>query len=470
MAHEIVMPQLSLSMDQGQIVNWRKKTGDRIEVGDVMLEVESDKATVEVESVERGVLQIVLGPDDGEVAVGTVIAYMLAEGEAAVAMPARGQTAGSDGQRSRPAVGAEPPEQESKAAVVPPPLDRPPSSPAARRRAAELHIDWRQVQGTGRGGRIKERDVLRFSLQPAEADGYAPAPTLDLQLTPLARRVADDFGLDETLLASHLPGKARIEREDVEEVIRQIVRERRASGPLAAPDAPNSVMRPPRREPIGAVRKRIAERMLLSTQTNAPVTLTTEIDAGELLRLRESLKSEADGPTAPGYNVLIMKAAARALMDHPLLNASIEGSEIVYWPSMNIGLAVDTPRGLVVPVLRDVAAKTVGQLAAELAGLIEKAVKGEATAEDLGGGTFTVTNLGVQGIDAFTPIINPPQCAVLGVGRLCQKIVAVDGQPAVRTMMVLSLTFDHRLVDGAPAARFLQRVGQLLEKPYRWML
>ena len=468
MAHEIVMPQLSLSMDKGQIVNWLKKTGDKINSGDILLEVESDKATVEVESVESGFLQIVLGPIDGEIPVGEVIAYMLAEGEAQAVKQSP----------SLPVVAAVT-ANESIAAISTPEVDkgqqlrRLPSSPAARRKAAELKIDWQQATGTGRGGRIRERDVLRFTQELVQAESRKTTPTVlqNIQLTPLARRFASDFGLNDLLLAKLIPGKTRIEREDVEEAIRQIVKERQATpAPLAAPTSNAQVnLAEPRRKPLGAVRKRIAERMMLSEQTCAPVTLTTEADATELVRLREALKSDPITPAVPSYNVLFTKIVAKALLEHPDLNASIESGEIVYWPTVNIGVAVDTERGLIVPVVRNVAPKSISDLSHEMNDLLGRAAQGKATADELTGGTFTITNLGVQDIDAFTPIINPPECAVLGVGRLRKQMVVVNDQPAVRTMLVLSLTFDHRLVDGAPAARFLQRIKQLVEQPYLWI-
>ena len=468
MAHEIVMPQLSLSMDKGQIVNWLKQTGDRINAGDILLEVESDKATVEVETVESGFLQIVLGPADGEIPVGAVIAYTLTEGEApvkasSIALP-----------EMKTSIDAEP------VRVVIPPASgneqtfrRLPSSPAARRKAAELQIDWQQVAGTGRGGRIKERDVVRFNLEQAQpASVNNPPPVLrSLQLTPLAKRFAEDFGLDDYSLAALIPEKAKVEREDIEEAIRQIIRDHK-SGSSSSPasrgqTAPvKSAM--PRREAIGMVRKRIAERMMLSEQMYAPVTLTTEVDATELVSLRETLKNDLVTKVAPSYNVLLTKIVAKALGEHPTLNASMDGSEVVYPPTVNIGMAVDTERGLIVPVVRDAASKSVGDLTQEMNDLLGRAAQGKATADELTGGTFTITNLGVQDIDAFTPIINPPECAVLGVGRLCKKMVVINDQPAVRTMLVLSLTFDHRQVDGAPAARFLQRIKQLVEKPYLW--
>ncbi len=468
MAHEIVMPQLSLSMDKGQIVNWLKQTGDRINAGDILLEVESDKATVEVETVESGFLQIVLGPADGEIPVGAVIAYTLTEGEApvkasSIALP-----------EMKTSIDAEP-----VRVVLPPasangqPFRRLPSSPAARRKAAELQIDWQQVAGTGRGGRIKERDVVRFNLEQAQPARVNNPPSVlrSLQLTPLAKRFAEDFGLDDSSLAALIPEKTKVEREDIEEVIRQIIRDHK-SGSSSSPASRGQIApvksAMPRREAIGMVRKRIVERMMLSEQMYAPVTLTTEVDATELVSLRETLKNDPVTKVAPSYNVLLTKIVAKALGEHPTLNASMDGSDVVYSPTVNIGMAVDTERGLIVPVVRDAASKSVGDLTQEMNDLLGRAAQGKATADELTGGTFTITNLGVQDIDAFTPIINPPECAVLGVGRLHKKMVVVNDQPAVRTMLVLSLTFDHRQVDGAPAARFLQRIKQLVEKPYLW--
>ena len=223
MAHEIVMPQLSLSMDKGQISRWLKQTGDKINAGDILLEVESDKATVEVEAVESGILQIVLGPTDGEISVGAVIAYVRAENEAAVVQPAIVQPTTTTSSITEPVP------------VIPPARDngqqsrRLPSSPAARRKAAELKIDWQQATGTGRAGRIRERDVIRFAQTSTQTVTATAAPAISIHLTPVARRIAADFGLDDASLANLIPGKAKIERSDVEEAIRHIVQERQSA-------------------------------------------------------------------------------------------------------------------------------------------------------------------------------------------------------------------------------------------------
>ena len=231
--------------------------------------------------------------------------------------------------------------------------------------------------------------------------------------------------------------------------------------------------------PITTVRRTIADRMATSAHTVAPVTLTTEADATELVRLRRQLKDDtvgaglASAQPVPSYNDLLAKLTAQALLEHPMVNARFDGDTIIQSMTANIGVAVDTDRGLLVPVLRDVQTKSLRQIAREAAALIEKARTGRISADELQGGTFTITNLGMYEIDAFTPIINLPECAILGVGRIVPKQVVVDAEAervAIRQMMFLSLTFDHRLVDGAPAARFLQRVKQFVEKPYLWLV
>jgi pyruvate dehydrogenase E2 component (dihydrolipoamide acetyltransferase) len=308
-------------------------------------------------------------------------------------------------------------------------------SPRARRVAGELGVDLSGLQGSGRSGRIVERDVRQAARE-------APA-----RLSPLARRVASQLGVDVEQLAAAAPGR-RLRREDVE-----------AAGP------------PPATVPLSGVRRLVAERMAASAHTAAAVTLTSEADATELVRLRAQLK--ADIQPVPGYTDLLAKLVARALTEHPDLNARLEGDAILQSRAVNIGIAVDTERGLLVPVLRDAQEKSLRQVAAESAVLVEQARAGRISPDDLRGGTFTITNLGMYDIDAFTPIINLPECAVLGVGRIVPKQVVVDagaGRLAIRHMLFLSLTFDHRLVDGAPAARFLQRVKQYVEKPYLWLV
>ncbi len=462
MAAEIVLPQLGLSMDSGQIMAWLKEPGDYVEPGDLLLEVEGDKSVVEVEAVERGYLQILKGPDDGVIPVGEVIAYLLAEDEAAVTGDRPAVKAKPATKNGQPKADVQVQTPTKVAATVGPRAGRPPSSPAARRRAAELGIDWRQATGTGPGGRIKERDVIALAETAPQV-----APAEGIRISPVAQRLAESAGLDLALLAGQRPGE-RIERSDVEEAIRQAVQGAQSGTTRPALTGQDKVES--ERKSMSGVRRVIASRMAQSAQSTAAVTLTTDADATELVRIRRDKQDDPYTDMAPSYNTLLVKLVAQALLEHPALNASLDGDTIVTWQQVNMGIAVDTERGLVVPVIRDAAGKSVGQLTEEMNELLPRARAGKGLPDELTGGTFTITNLGAFEIDAFTPIINPPECAVLGVGRLIDRYVVVDGQPAIRTMMALSLTFDHRLVDGAPAARFLQRIKQLIERPYLWLV
>ncbi len=211
--------------------------------------------------------------------------------------------------------------------------------------------------------------------------------------------------------------------------------------------------------------------MVESLRTTAPVTLTTEADATNFVALRQQLKSslEPRGKLVPSYNDLLIRLSAVALQDHPMLNATWGQGEIILHDEIAIGLAVDTKDGLLVPVVRNAQSKSAQQIASETRTLIEQCQNGQISADALNHGTFTISNLGAQNIDAFTPVINLPQWAILGVGRIVKKPAVVDDQVVVRQMVALSLTFDHRLVDGAPAARFLNQIREFVEEPALWL-
>lgn len=462
MAIEIVMPRLGWTMEEGSLVEWLKQDGDEVQVGDIIFTVESDKALNEVESFESGILRI--PPDSPKpgvmVPVGGLLAYLVQPGEAA--------TFEIEGNAVSPVTAtAEDSPASTDASVSPMPAAAPVAaptngrsfpaiSPRARRVAHELGIDWTVLTGHGRTGRIIERDVR------AAADAVAATAA---RVSPIARRVADELNVDLDALAATMPGK-RIERIDVE----------RAAAAAPAPVSPPTMPGPGEtRTPITHIRRITAERMSAGAHMAAPVTLTTEVDVTELVQLRKRLKGDATatGQITPSYNDLLAKLAAEALKEHPAVNSRFDGDDIVQSEVAHVGIAVDTPRGLLVPVLRDVSSKHLRQIARESAALIERARAGTLAAADMTGGTFTITNLGMFEIDAFTPIINLPECAILGVGRIVPKPVVVDVDAetfAVRHMMFLSLTFDHRLIDGGPAARFLQGIKQAIEHPYLWLL
>ncbi|MBX3086275.1 MAG: 2-oxo acid dehydrogenase subunit E2 [Anaerolineae bacterium] len=466
MPYEIVMPRLGWTMEEGTLVEWLKQDGDTINVGDIIFTVESDKAVNEIEAMEGGILRIPPdSPPPGTVMpIGRLLAYILQPGEA---VPFGAAAAPS----SAAAVSAAPspvPTPSIASAVVTAPTNghgnEPTISPRARRIAAELGVDWSALQGSGRTGRIVERDVRAAaeSMPAAQVQTESQA----VKASPLARRMAQDLDVDLAQLATNLPGK-RISRADVAAASQP--------APSAAPSTAQPVSEDDQLIPISAVRRITAERMSASAHTVAPVTLTSEVDATELVKLRKQLKgdAEANKRPIPSYNDLLIKLCAEALAEHPEMNARFHEDQIAISRAVHIGIAVDSERGLLVPVLRDAQNKSVRKIAAETSALIERARAGQLKPDEMRGGTFTITNLGMFGIDAFTPIINLPECAILGVGRIVAKQVVIDADAervAIRQMMFVSLTFDHRLVDGAQAARFLSRVRQFIEQPYLWLI
>jgi pyruvate dehydrogenase E2 component (dihydrolipoamide acetyltransferase) len=243
-------------------------------------------------------------------------------------------------------------------------------------------------------------------------------------------------------------------------------------GPAAAEQPAAETARPGHAEPVARIRQLIAQRMMEGAHSTAPVTLTTEADATALVALRSHLREVlgARGRRVPSYNDLLIKLTAVALREHPQLNATWQGDTIQRWESIDIGLAVDTPDGLLVPVVRDAYGRSVGQIAEATADLVARAGSRQVAPDELRGGTFTITNLGMYQIDAFTPIINLPQCAILGVGRIQERPAVVKGEVVPRRLVFLSLTFDHRVVDGAPAARFLNTIREYVEEPALWTM
>lgn len=414
MAIEVVMPRLGWNMEAGTVVEWLKQDGDRVNAGEMLFLVESDKATTEVESLDGGILRIPPNapPIGEELPVGTVLAYLVAEGEATPTANGNGASPVATVPAATAVESASPPSLRGKGNGE---VGIPAASPRAIRVAAELGVDWTKLTGTGGGGRIVERDVRAVTEQAAPVAQAAPA------------------GASPSVPA------------------------------LETAAAPMSQMR-----------RVIGERMAQSARTVAPVTLTTEADATALVRLRTEIGMALAGSATPvpSYNDLLARLVALALGEHPDMNASLADAGIARHDAAHIGIAVDTERGLLVPVIRDAQTKSVQTIATEAAQLIERTRAGKATRDELSSGTFTITNLGMYDIDAFTPIINLPECAILGVGRIVARPVVVDEAAetiAVRRMMTLSLTFDHRVVDGAPAARFLKRVKQFVEQPMLWL-
>ena len=461
MAVEIVLPRLGWTMEEGVFVEWLKQDGDMVQPGDLLFTIEGDKATAEVEAFDSGVLRLPPdGPQPGStLPVGALLGYLVQPGELAPFenKEQRIENRESQIENREPRTEDQGLRIENRQQITEDGHHKPAISPRARRVAAELGVDWSAITGSGRTGRIVERDIRASALaRPAAGE---------VRASPLARRMAEQLGVDLAQLAASQPGR-KIERADVEQ----------AAGRMASADAPVPMPAPTSSQttPMRGVRQTIAARMAESAHTAAPVTLTTEADATELVRLRGQISADLAGTDmrAPSYTDLLARLVALALLEHPALNATLAEDTIVQHTAVHIGIAVDSERGLLVPVIRDAHSKSAQTIATESARLIAQARAGKAAAEDLRGGTFTITNLGMYDIDAFTPIINLPECAILGIGRIIARPVIVDEQAetiAVRKMMALSLTFDHRLVDGAPAARFLQRVKHFIEHPYAWL-
>jgi pyruvate dehydrogenase E2 component (dihydrolipoamide acetyltransferase) len=290
------------------------------------------------------------------------------------------------------------------------------------------------------------------SVGPAAPEAANAAPARRVAVTPVARKLARDLGVDLDQVIGSGPG-GRVDEADV----RAFLASQTSVAPTDVPAESED-----RFEPLSGMRRAIARNMLTSLQTMAQLTLSTEVDATELVRLRERLQRDF----AVTITDLMVYAVARALREHPALNASLEGDRVRLHAGIHIGLAVALDDGLIVPVIREADRRSLQDIAAQTRALAEHARSGTLTPDQVLGGTFSITNLGRWGIDAFTPIVNPPEVAVLGVGRIIEKPAAYRGTIALRHMLTLSLTHDHRLVDGAPAASFLQRVVEMLETPY----
>jgi pyruvate dehydrogenase E2 component (dihydrolipoamide acetyltransferase) len=440
MVTEVILPKMGQTMEEGTIIEWVKKEGDPVERGDLLFVVESDKATLEVEATARGFLRKILVPVDKTVPVLTVVALISTtadEGLSTYEFQVPGSEFQVAGAMKPETLRAEP--QGETLESVP---GRIFASPRARKLAREKKVDLALVTGNGPHGRIVEQDVLDYL-------------TLRPKATPMAIKAAEVFDVDiATVSGTGVSG--RVMKADVEAA--------------AAPAAPPVAMPAVESVPLTGLRRIVAERMADSARTTARVTLVTEADATAFVEAREQLKATVadEWGFAPGYNDLLGIIVARALREFPYMNArlSADGQAIERLPVVNLGMAVDTERGLLVPVIRNADQKGLRAFGTEFRALVERARAGKSLPDDLAGGTFTITNLGMHEIDAFTPIINLPEAAILGAGRIQPKPVVRDGEIVVRQMWTLSLVFDHRVVDGAPAARFLQRVKQLVENPY----
>ena len=484
MATKVVMEALSPTMEEGRLVAWCKREGDTVSAGETLAEVETDKAVMELVARSDGVLRKQVLPEGATVPVGALVGVIGAvdedisalagsaagPGPAAVAAQAVAPAGAVElaapgvgaGQTARTAHGASP-EDRSSAAPVPgqmpapapattAPVGRVFASPLARRLAAERSLDLRALAGSGPGGRIVRRDVEAAGAQ-AVALG-AEAPERLLAATPGAVRAVRPAEPPGVATAAGAPGAIR------------------AGAWTASPAAAPVPLAPPggyRDVPLTQIRKTIAKRLAQSLGPIPHFFLTVEIDMERAADARAHLKSLGDA-YAVSFNDLVVKACALALRRHPAVNAAFLDDRVRYFGDVHIGMAVAVEDGLITPVVRHADRKGLAEIAAESKALAERARARRLTPEEYTGSTFSVSNLGMYDIDEFTAVINPPEAAILAVGRVTEKPVVVDGAVIPRRMMRVTLSCDHRVVDGATGAKFLQTLKLMLENPLAMLL
>jgi pyruvate dehydrogenase E2 component (dihydrolipoamide acetyltransferase) len=400
---QVIMPKMGDGMSEGTILRWLKKEGDSVEVGDIIAEIETDKASVELPAEASGKLANIVAKEGETVPVGAVIAEILGEGEQPqVVQPAE-----------MPRAATEPAAPVGEALQEESPVqERVKASPLARRIAQEAGVDLAMIKGTGPGGRIVERDVQQF----IASRQTAPRPSMAEPIRPTAAIVETPAG----------------------------------------------------GEPLSRMRRLIAERTTLTKQTVPHFYVTMDIDMTEAMALRERLNAALpeDAPKL-SVNDFVTKACALALGRYPQVNALYQNERIYPSKEIHIGIAVALPEGLIVPVLRHCERKTLRQIAAETRQLVEKARAGRLNPDEYTGATFSISNLGMYGVDEFIAIINPPAVAILAVGAVQKQPVALDDDSvAVRPRMKVTISADHRALDGAVAAEFLRELKRILENPY----
>jgi len=419
---QVLMPKLSDAMEEGRLLQWLKKEGDRIQGGDILASIETDKAEIELEAFGAGVLRKILAAEGESVPVGKLIAIIAEPDEdisALVGGAAPAVAPKAEAKPPAPAAAAAPapavappapPKVEAKPPAPAAPAAEPgwiPASPIARRMAKDAGIDLAQLTGSGPGGRILERDIEAFLGAKAQQKGGAEVPA----------------------------GEREFEDKD-----------------------------------LSTIRKTIATRMI---QSKAPIphfTVTVEADMGEAQHLRSSLNAVDPDAEKLSINHILIKAVALALKRNPSINAAYLDGKVRLFRKIHIGVAVALPDGLIVPVIRDCDRKSLGEIAREARGLIERARNKKLRPEEYSGGTFAVSNLGMYDVVEFTAVIDPAHGAILAVGKIEEKPAVVGGQIAIRQRLLLTGSFDHRIIDGAMGAQFLQEVKKVLENPVQLLL
>lgn len=417
MAKDVIMPALGMAQETGTLLRWLKSAGDSVTKGEPLMEIETDKAAVEIEAPASGILTSVTAQVGDVIPVGQRIALILAPGE-------------SDGQSSPPSK-PDPGSSVTSAATSLPVT----ATPVAARLAAEHHLDITRVKPSG--GQIRKEDVLAYLNSQNKS-----TPTPRVLASPKARRLAQEQGLDLKSLAGTGPQGAVL------------------SADVVAAQASKPALEHPL---VSRTWRVMVDRLTQAWATVPHFYLMRDVNASRLVAWRETMQNQS--PEKITYTDLLVRLVAAALKKYPRLNAYWQGETIVLNPQINVGIAVAVEDGLLVPVIQRADELTLTQLAARRTEIISRAKSGKLTLDDLSGGTFTISNLGMYGVDAFNAIVNPPQAAILAISRIADRVVPVNGQPGVQPMMTLSLSCDHRVVDGARGAEFLQALADLVEEP-----
>jgi len=439
MIQKVILPKLGETVEVSTIERWIKNEGDAVAAGDILCEITTDKATLEVESYYRGTLLKILAPRGNELPVGSVIAIIGDKGEAIPPeiLGAAGAAAGAATAKK-----AVPPAEKADAraeAAPAAPAGRVFASPRARRLAREWLVNLERIKGTGPGGRIVEADV-QAAAKAARA----------VRASPVARRLAEREGVDLATVQGGGHG-GKVMKEDVL---------RAAAGPAAERGTAGEII------PLTAMRRIIAERMLESKQTIPCYYLEMDVDVTDLVCLRNKLNARGDGVKI-SFNDFVLKACGVALKTFPVVNSRWVEGGIQRRGEVNIGLAVGLDDGLIVPVVRDVDRKSLRQVSVESAGLTERARAKRLLPDEYQGGCMTVSNLGMFGIRSFIAVANPGESTILGLGTVDDRVVFRQGGIQVRKVMALTLSVDHRLVDGARGAQFLEVIRDGLEAPQK---
>jgi len=409
MAEKVIMPKLGMTMKQGKVTKWHYKEGDRVEAGDVIAEIETDKINYEIEAPISGILARVLVREEGVAAVGEAIGIMVEEGETF----------------DESAIPASTPEGHGDKEGVVTPVEKPVDTP------------------------VEVTSAVR------------------IKITPVARKIAKEKGIDISKIRSTRPD-GRIRKEDVlaaaKAAEKKVVSDKEPAG--------EGEIQLGATVPLTRMREIIGQRLTASSRDVPHVYFACEVDGTQMIQLRKTVIDAIESTTGVrlSFNDIIIRAVATTIEKYPLFNAVIEDREIKIQKEINIGLAMALEEGLIVPVIRNVNKKTLGQIATDRNELMQKARTKKLTLDDLEGGTFTVSNLGQFNIDFFTSIINPPETGILSVAKIKDRPVVFEGEVAIRPILYLGLSADHRVVDGAMAAAFIQDLQQALENPYRMCL